>query len=517
MQPPKTAGPRDTLPQTSRYELLVKIAAGGMATVYVGRSTSRREIRRLFAIKRAHAHLADDPVFRAMFVAEARLASKIHHPNVVAVQDVEELEDELLLVMDYVEGVSLAGLRPLTEDARARTRLAVRIVLDACAGLHAAHELEDDRGEPLHLVHRDVSPHNVLVGLDGVTRLTDFGIAKRATHTAPRTVTGGLKGKLGYMAPEYVETGRVDRRADVFGLGVVLWEALTRARLFEGDVEVDVLRAVAACRVAPPSAVTPGLSAELDDVVLTALAREPDARFETAADFAAALEAAARDADLIASHAEVANAVAVAAGDALQDRRTLLREAPSVPDEGAGVDADFGLPAHEKTRTLSPSAAPSPPSAPLASAHAHSDATRADVAPARARARAPGRLRLFAAAVGAFGLMGGLAVALPRLVAPRASLPGTAAASDAPPVRATTMPAAVPAPSSAAADHAGTISVDDLPVAPAGTGRQRRLPGRGGAGAKGTPSAAPPVDEAPASSTRAPPNPYRDGGPDTAR
>src|SRR5262249_44907685 len=159
-------------------------------------------------------HLADDPAYRRMFGAEARLASRIHHPHVVAVQDVEELEGELLLVMDYVEGASLAELSPLADDARDRARLAVRVILDACSGLAAAHELTDELGRPLGIVHRDVTPHNVLVGADGLARLTDFGVAKSAAYTGPGTVTGGLKGKIAYMAPEYVDRGHVDVRAD---------------------------------------------------------------------------------------------------------------------------------------------------------------------------------------------------------------------------------------------------------------------------------------------------------------
>src|ERR1700722_15465734 len=171
--------PTDSGTGGSRYELLAKIAAGGMATVYVGRLRGSAGFSRTVAIKRAHPHLLEDPAYKAMLVDEAHLASRLHHPNVVAVLDVEELGGELSLVMDYVEGAALSDLtdRGRAQDRRLPARIAVRVALDACAGLHPAHELCDEDGKPLRLVHRDVSPHNILVGLAGMARLSDFGIA----------------------------------------------------------------------------------------------------------------------------------------------------------------------------------------------------------------------------------------------------------------------------------------------------------------------------------------------------
>jgi serine/threonine-protein kinase len=301
---------RDQLPSTSRYELLVKIASGGMATVYVGRLSGAAGITRLVAIKRAHAHLLEDVAFSKMLIAEAKLASRIHHPNVVAVQNVEEAEGELLLVMDYVEGASLADLLG-SDDIPLPARVAVRVLLDGCAGLQAAHSLEGDDGQPLGIVHRDVSPHNILVGVDGVARLTDFGIAKSSGHTgsAAQTSTGALKGKVAYMAPEYVEAGQLDARSDVFSLGIVAWEALTRQRLFRGANEIESLRLVLATDVARPSEVAPWVGKGLDDVIMKALARSPRERFTTASEFGDALEAAARREDLIATAAQVGTVV----------------------------------------------------------------------------------------------------------------------------------------------------------------------------------------------------------------
>ncbi len=332
---------RDRLPSSSRYELLVKIASGGMATVYVGRLNTVVGTSRLVAIKRAHAHLLEDPAFGKMLIAEAKLASRIHHPNVVAVQTVEELEGELLLVMDYVEGASLADLWAY-EEVPVPARVAVRSVLDACAGLQAAHELTDDDGRPLGIVHRDVSPHNILVGVDGIARLTDFGIAKSSGgHTGSagaQTSTGALKGKVAYMAPEYVESGKLDPRSDVFALGIVLWEALTRTRLFRGANEVESLRLVLATQVPRPSEVAPWVGGALDEVVLKALARSPGDRFASASDLADALERAARKEDLIATASQVGTYVKTAAGEGLARRRALIRQKS---DESTTANAKF--------------------------------------------------------------------------------------------------------------------------------------------------------------------------------
>jgi eukaryotic-like serine/threonine-protein kinase len=328
------ASGRDKLPVTSRYEVMVKVASGGMATVYVGRLSGAVGFSRLVAIKRAHLHLAEDPAFRRLLVAEAKLASRIHHPNVVAVQDVEESDGELLLVMDYVEGASLAQLLALSGEDGIPRGVATRVVLDACAGLHAAHTLTGDDGESLGIVHRDVSPHNVLVGVDGVSRIADFGIAKSTGHTGSdgHTSTGTLKGKVAYMAPEYVEHGALDRRGDVFALGVVAWELFARRRLFRGGSDIETLRAVASAEVPALAGIDAAL-APLDDVVLTALSRDPDQRFQTALAFSEALETAAGRAGLLGKHADVARCVKGVAGEALAERRELVRahDAPSDP------------------------------------------------------------------------------------------------------------------------------------------------------------------------------------------
>src|SRR5262245_34519927 len=208
-----------------RYEVLLPIASGGMATVYLACSTGMAGFEREVALKLTHAHLRDSPEFVTALIDEARLAGRIRHPNVVSVLDVAEDPEGLFIIMDYIEGESLAGLQRILRkrDIRMPLDVALRILDDILEGLHAAHELTENDGSPMHLVHRDVTPHNVLVGLDGISRLTDFGVAKAVTRLT-QTASGLVKGKVAYMAPEQAEGTELDRRCDVWAAGVVAWE-----------------------------------------------------------------------------------------------------------------------------------------------------------------------------------------------------------------------------------------------------------------------------------------------------
>ena len=324
----------------SRYTLLFRIASGGMATVFVGRLSSSIGVSRLFAIKRPHPHIIEDPGFLRMLVAEADVASRIHHANVVAVQSIERLEGELLLVMDYVEGASVAELCRKLNDPRLPAPVAFRILLDACAGLHAAHQIEDDDGRLLGVVHRDISPHNILVGVDGSARVTDFGIAKIATaHRATRT--GTIFGKAAYMAPEYIESGNVDLRGDIFALGVVAWELLTGQRLFQGPNEFASLRLVKEGVVPSVRDFVPSLPRGIDEVLARALEKKPCGRYASAEQFASELESYARDHGLVASHADVGARVKLAVGTELARRRAILSEhLDSSPIRTAGRNAE---------------------------------------------------------------------------------------------------------------------------------------------------------------------------------
>jgi serine/threonine-protein kinase len=291
-----------------RYETIQPLATGGMATVYLGRAVGAGGFERRVAIKVMHDHIADDPDFVAMFLDEARLAARIHHPNVVSTIDVHKGAEGMFLVMEYIEG---ASLKHILRGMRKRKRrmpfgITVRIMSDALNGLHAAHDLKGKGGQTLNLVHRDVSPHNVLVGTDGVGRITDFGVA-RAEARLSTTQGGQLKGKIAYMPPEQGLGHDVDRRADVYAAGVVLWEMLTGRRLFVADHDGQLVAMVLQGAQSSPRQACPDVPEPLDAVCMRALALRPDDRFATAGHFAEALEAAAHESGLrVASPRQVA-------------------------------------------------------------------------------------------------------------------------------------------------------------------------------------------------------------------
>ncbi len=317
MNSPTAAIPMRTI---GRYALFDEIAAGGMATVHLGRLVGPVGFTRTVAIKRLHSHFAKDPDFSAGFVDEARLAARIHHPNVVPIIDVLAEDSELSLVMDYVEGESLARLlrQAGTADEPIPLSVASAVLCGTLYGLHAAHEALNERGKPMDLVHRDVSPQNVLVGSDGIPRLVDFGVAK-ATQRLQTTAEGQVKGKLAYMAPEQIRRGDVTRQVDVYAAGVVLWELITGRRLFQSDNPAHLMTKVLEEELPAPSTLRPECTPELDQVVMRALSRDTDLRYATA-------RAMAHDLQLAVSPApptEVGDWVQHLAQDALSERRTL--------------------------------------------------------------------------------------------------------------------------------------------------------------------------------------------------
>jgi serine/threonine-protein kinase len=320
----------------------VKIASGATATVYLART--RGKVGRLVAVKRAHPHLVDDRGAREALLAEARVAARVHHANVAAVHEVEETDDDVLLVMDWIEGASLAELLDLAVDGGQRidAPVALRIALDVCAGLSAVHELRDDDGRPMGLVHRDVSPQNVLVGVDGVARLTDFGLARLVRRAELSRTTGTVQGKVAYVAPEVVEGGAHDVRSDLFALGVVAWEALTGRRLFRGANEADTLRRVLNGRVPPVSEHVPAIGPDVDAAIAAALDRDPALRPESVEAFAGALEAAARREGLLGTARDVGAHVRARCGQRLVERRRLLAAALSVAGASPATEGAFG-------------------------------------------------------------------------------------------------------------------------------------------------------------------------------
>src|SRR5512142_270923 len=219
-----------------RYALYDEIASGGMAVVHIGRLLGQAGFSRTVAIKRLHPQFARDPNVVSMLLDEARLAVRVQHPNVVAPLDVLVVQGEVLVVMEYVSGDTLARLQrsPANAEHPPSSAIVTGIICNALYGLHAAHEAVGENGQPLHIVHRDVSPQNIMVGLDGIARVLDFGVAKAAMRSHC-TTDGVVKGKVAYMAPEQIEAREVDRRTDIFAAGIVAWEALSGRRLFSAD------------------------------------------------------------------------------------------------------------------------------------------------------------------------------------------------------------------------------------------------------------------------------------------
>ncbi len=275
-----------------RFELLLEMGSGGMATLYLSRIRGPQNFEKLIAIKKIHDHLCKEEEFVEMFLDEARISAMIHHPNVVQIFDLGSIDDAYFIAMEYVHGQDLSQLLRgviRTKNQTYSWTHAARVVADAAAGLHAAHELKDQQGKPLGLVHRDVSPQNILISYDGHVKVVDFGIAYAAEKIS-HTAVGTLKGKASYMSPEQSRGRPVDRRSDVFALGILLFECSCMKRLFREENEAATLLRVGAADVPRPRSVRPELPAELERIILKALAKDPDERFDTAAQMQQELE-----------------------------------------------------------------------------------------------------------------------------------------------------------------------------------------------------------------------------------
>ena len=275
-----------------RYALCAEIASGGMASVHLARLLGPGGFSRIVAAKRLLPHMVRDGAFTAMLMDEARLAARIRHPNVVSTLDVISSDGELVVVMEYVHGEALSRLAQVASDLGEpiSIQLATSIIIDALHGLHAAHEVTDESGQPLGVVHRDISPQNLLVGVDGVTRIADFGIAKAAGRSY-QTRDGTIKGKLAYMAPEQIERGELTRATDVFAISIVLWELVTGRQLFDGSTDAEVMHRVLTCEIPAASSLSPGVPAEYDRILRRGLSRDPSQRFHSAREMALELEA----------------------------------------------------------------------------------------------------------------------------------------------------------------------------------------------------------------------------------
>ncbi len=314
-----------------RYALFDEIASGGMATVHYGRLMGPEGFSRTVAIKRLHPHLARNPEFVTMFLDEARVAARVRHPNVVPTLDIVNLEGELFLVMEYVQGETLSRLLRAARaaDKKMPPDVAAAIVVGVLHGLHAAHEAKNERGEPLNIVHRDVSPQNIMIGLDGIPRLVDFGVAKAAGRVQT-TRDGQLKGKIAYMAPEQVRGAQPNRLMDIYATAIVFWEMLTGERLFGGDNDVTVLERALHMEVARPSTISKEVPPAVDVVVLRGLERDPEKRFQSAREMAREIENVSK----IASVSKVGEWVESIAGAVLMERAAKVAEIESVSHIG---------------------------------------------------------------------------------------------------------------------------------------------------------------------------------------
>ncbi len=314
-----------------RYRVVDEIGIGGMASVHLGRMDGPGGFQKWVAIKRIHPHLVEDDTFVHMFLDEARVAARISHPNVATVFELGKHEDTYWIAMEYLHGEPLREVMRRTEELGQPMppEIACRVIADAAEGLHAAHELLGKNGEKLQLVHRDVTPHNLFVTYDGTTKVVDFGIAKFSSRMAS-TRAGTLKGKLAYMSPEQVSGEPIDRRTDIFALGVVLWELTTGQRLFRMESDLDTLAKVQECNVPRPSNVVRGYPIDLEKIVMKALSKQKNERYKTSREFSRALQSLLMRRGLFIASDEVAGYTQSIFQDRIRKREEHLRWAAEV-------------------------------------------------------------------------------------------------------------------------------------------------------------------------------------------
>lgn len=333
-----------------RYEFLVPIAQGGMAAVWAARLKGTRGFSKTVAVKTMLPTISDDPHFEQMFLDEAQLCSRIRHPNVVEILDLGEQDELLYLVMEWVDGEPLSAIRRAAAKADGIPRpIAVRIVAEAAAGLHAAHELKEDDSTLVGLVHRDVSPQNLLITYDGVVKIVDFGVAKAAGRSTENTNAGQIKGKPPYMSPEQALGKDIDRRSDIFALGIILYQLTTGKHPFRGETDAITLQNIVSERpIIPPRAYDKEYPKPLEAVVMRALERDPEKRYQTAAELEAALDRVLPPSVGRVRNEDVGKFVTSLLGPRGEERRTALREAIRLADErtasgeGTGQFALYG-------------------------------------------------------------------------------------------------------------------------------------------------------------------------------
>ncbi|HEX3479769.1 MAG TPA: serine/threonine-protein kinase [Kofleriaceae bacterium] len=349
------AGSRTETAWTAKYELLCPLAAGGMAELHLVRAQDPERGERLVVIKRLRRELAADPLFVRMFLDEARLASTLRHSNVVEVFEVGQDGEQCYIAMEHLHGHDLRDImaRVTGRGQRLRFEQALAIARSVATGLHYTHERSGADGQPLNIVHRDVSPHNVFLTYGGDVKIVDFGVAKASTQLA-RTRTGVLKGKVAYMSPEQASGQPLDRRSDVFCIGILLWEMTTGQWLYRKGSELDMLNAVAGERPPRPSRLVSGYPRDLEKIVMKTLARSRNERWATAGELAGAIDELARRrqwslgpdlaGELVArefSEEVAAWRAAQSSGTSLGDHLVAQRECAVVPASDDEVESEL--------------------------------------------------------------------------------------------------------------------------------------------------------------------------------
>jgi eukaryotic-like serine/threonine-protein kinase len=419
-----------------RYTILGSIAKGGMATVYLGRVAGSAGFSRLVAIKRLHPDLAAEKAFVGMLVDEARLASQVRHTNVVDTLDLVVSDGAFSLVLEYIEGESLSRLLRSTRELGEPVpqRIAIAILYGVLRGLDAAHEARSEDGEPLGIVHRDVSPQNILIGVDGIPRVIDFGVAK-AIGRFDSTKPGEIRGKFSYMSPEQMQARPVTRQVDVYAAGIVLWELLVGRKLFDAEDQRAICAAVLRGEIPPPSTENPEVSPELDAIVLRATARDLGARYMTARELVGELEKLER-----ASDDEVGAFVRRLSAKRLAERQRLIQNAPSAAD---------GRPLEDLVADLARGAVPALESTPELRGGSDAESESETMLASTAGTTPAGRKSLFVVGLALVGILVLLALFLRFRTTPEVATPVMpASVAAAPPAPAVEAPAPTVEPSS---------------------------------------------------------------------
>ncbi len=466
-----------------RYELLLPLASGGMAMVWAARLKGTRGFQKIVAVKTMLPKMSEDPDFEQMFLDEAALASQVRHPHVVEILDLGEHDGVLFLVMEWIDGVPLNQLMKVARKSGGiPLPISVRIVSQALAGLHAAHELKDSKGQLVGLVHRDISPQNILVTYDGVAKVVDFGVAKATALGDGATKDGQIKGKVAYMSPEQIKGVEVDRRMDVFAMGIILYALTTGRHPFRKDSEAATLYNIVAPEPAkPPRALVPGYPPALERVVMQAIAKDAAKRFPTASDMLRALDQSLPNSMRISTDDDVSAFLRSLFAERREQQRVAL--------DAALVRADTIAKSSVSLKQLLDSQPPPPPESSISGVSDRSVLEITDVSAGNSHPGAPastsglelgeplpvlpgskgsGRGRWLAALV-ALGLLLGVGVML--LLRSRAvpvdSTPSGSAPVAARPVTEPGQPAAEPEASAAAAPVASTVApvADSAPSA----------------------------------------------------